>query len=137
MFHYLNCPERHWPAKICEKAVNRLYGNLIDCLDPFLIIPPMVESDILSQEEVRKILCYDMRKAAMFMISLLHRKGRDGYRVFFSALRCDQQNKSHREIGEELDQKCQGKSISEGLWTLVNIVKNVGNNVALRGVENA
>ncbi len=87
-----------------------MYTRLVAYIDPISIIPPMMQNGVFSQDELKQILDRnDTKERAMYMITLLHRKGSDGYREFFSALRHDQDHKPHEAIGEELNQICQSE----------------------------
>lgn len=84
--------------------------RIVAHLNPSTILPRMFQNGVFSQQELKKILdCNDVSDKVMHMISILHRKGQDGYRDFFSALRHDQEHKPHKTIGEELDELCQSK----------------------------
>ena len=87
-----------------------MYSHVVAHLNPTPILPRMVQNKVFSLEELKQILDRnDASEKAMYMISLLHRKGKDGYREFFSALRHDQEHKPHKNIGEELDKLCQSE----------------------------
>ena len=101
--------QRVWPQRIYKKAVTKTFKTLTTSMNPITIIPQLVEKEVLSQDEAQNIL--DRQTTAeksICLLTLMPRKGVDGYRVLFTALWKDPEHLPHKNLAEELVKKCQG-----------------------------
>lgn len=105
-------PGKYSSSKICEEAVNSIYDKVVNGLYASAVIPQLVKQGVLTSEDVDLILSQETKsEKTMRLLTILPRKGTDdySYRVLFSALRNDNENLPHHNLGEELHEICQSE----------------------------
>ena len=83
-------------------------------MNPSVVMPLLVKENVLTSEDVGQIFKQQhTRDKSMLLLSLLPTKGKDdySYRVFFSALKNDEEHRPHQSLGADLDEIRQSKYI--------------------------
>lgn len=89
-----------------------IFNRLIDELNCTSIVPHLMKEEVITLEDLQQIIQQQtLRDRAMCLLSLMPRKGNDGYSysVLFSVLRNDKEHRPHQKLGEDLDKICQGE----------------------------
>ena len=109
-FFFFFFAEKYWPLDICKKVVTGNFVRLTRELDTSSIIPVLIQKQILTTDEAYRIISLQSTtEKATYLLTFLPRKGSSGYRELFTALKEDSEQPAHQALGEELEEKCQGK----------------------------